>query len=131
MIWEDLAPKLFASDILKQVDQAVLAGLCESYSQAQKASRDIQSRGQMTDVIEVVQHPDGRMEKVVVNRKKNPSVTILKEMFTLMNAFAGKLGLSAADRTRLRVPMGPTKVKDELDQWNDEFATPANVPLPN
>lgn len=91
-MWDELAPKLVATGVLKETDLHNLEVFCKAYSRWRLAEDEIKKYG-----ITVLDNNN--------SLKKNPACTVANESLKQLDSFGAKLGLDPSNRTRL---MGDT-----------------------
>lgn len=83
--WRELAPKLEKLGVLTVNDGETFALLCQAWSLAQQARRDIEENG------------------MVIDGKRNPQLLTWRENVALFTRLSALFGLNPSDRTRVGV----------------------------
>ncbi len=107
--WCRIAGQLRDLDMLRSVDQAALAGYCQSYARWVSAEKTVDNEGQTIQV--PILNKQG--EVVGYNTKRHPATLISKDEKIAMQKFAGLFGFDPSSRSKIHVPK--TKVKSPLD----------------
>ena len=84
--WRELSPKLEKMGVLTAADSDALCLLCQSWSLAQQARRDIDAEG------------------MVIDGKRNPSLLTWRENVALFTRLSALFGLNPSDRARVSGP---------------------------
>lgn len=93
--WNFIVPKLFAANLLSEVDGIALAAYCQTWSrwiQAEAALKSVGMRDGVTSQLRAVQSTLDQMHRYLV-----------------------EFGMTPAARSRIRVP--PKKAKDDLSKF--------------
>lgn len=91
--WKFYAPQLIASRVLTAIDLHNLEAFCVAYSRWRKAESMLARNG-----LTCVGAGGGLM--------KHPAATVVNEALRQMTSYGAALGLSPADRSRIKVPGG-------------------------
>ena len=92
--WQELAPKLEKMGVLTAADADCLTLLCQAWSLAQQARRDLDTNGMNLD-----------------SGKRNPSLLTWRENVALFARLSALFGLNPSDRTRVAGP----SLNDDLE----------------
>lgn len=103
MKWRELSPKLEKLGVLTLNDGDSLALLCQSWSLAQQARRDIDEKGMNLD-----------------SGKRNPSLLTWRENVALFTRLSALFGMNPSDRARIGVKPNDTS-DDPMEKLLSRF----------
>lgn len=101
--WERVTPQLYRLGMIADIDLAVLAGYCHSFSQFVESAKKLKATGFL------VKAPSGY--PIV-----NPLLSINNEAKRQMLKYAQELGLSIIQRSRIKIT-GSGKEEDEFEKF--------------
>ncbi len=107
-IWNYLTPKLINCGILSDIDIYVLENCCFALSLMRRARKELTS----SPLVIVNKNTKGKLK----SKQRTPYLTVYREALELFDSSGARLGLSPADRIRLR---GLDKITDKDDPLQD------------
>ena len=96
--WRELAPKLEKLGVLTVNDGESFALLCQSWSLAQQARRDVEENG------------------MVIDGKRNPQLLTWRENVALFARLSALFGLNPSDRCRIGIKPADNLDDDPMEQ---------------
>lgn len=103
-IWDQVVRQLMALGVLAEVDWSVVAQFCEARAEVNRWRRKLDREGW------VLRTPKGY-------RYLNPHVSLLNKAREQLRSAEQRLGLSPADRSRIRIAPQEDAEEDPSDWW--------------
>jgi P27 family predicted phage terminase small subunit len=98
--WRRVSTELERLGLLTSADRAMLTAYCQCWSHSMRAEKDIQRYGQLVAIEK--QDKEGKFH--VLELRKNPAVTTLRDMLQQMRQYATEFGLSPSSRSKVQAP---------------------------
>lgn len=117
--WKRIWSEVSDLELLKATDQMALASYCQSYARWQSAEKIVDKEGQTVNepIMGKKVDEDGELPILGYKVKRHPATIIAKDEKMAMSKLASLLGFDPSSRSRIQVPDGAEKPKDddELD----------------
>lgn len=122
-IWNSTVKKLNTLGLITELDEALMANYCQSYSYWLQLTKDVKKEGQFKDVPildketgEPVGYVDG---KPITETVKNPKVVEARLLLVHIRAVASEFGMSPSSRAKLSIePPEEDEMKEFLSRNN-------------
>jgi P27 family predicted phage terminase small subunit len=112
--WKRIWSEVAELELLKATDQMALASYCQSYARWQSAEKIVDKEGQtVNEPITGKPNKEGQVDIIGHKIKRHPATIIAKDEKMAMSKLASLLGFDPSSRSRIQVPDGAERPKDD------------------